>query len=86
VRGRRSAVLAEREYVLDEYVYLRSWGIAQNDCAARLHLPRESLRYILQKAAERGDPRSDWTPHVVECTGTYESLQVHRERARGWVA
>jgi len=82
VRGTRAAQAAERDFILDEYAYLRSWGIAQHDCADRLHLARESLRYILKKAAERGDHRSDWVPHTVECSGTYQALQAHRERER----
>jgi len=73
---------AEREYVLSEYSYLRSWGVSLNDCARRLRIPRESLRYILRKAAERGDPRSDWAPHEYVCSGSNQSLQHHRERGR----
>lgn len=77
---------AETSYVLDEYRYLRSWGIPRNECARRLGKERETLLRILKRAALRGDPRSDWTPHTDECSGTNESLQTQRERARGWVA
>lgn len=77
---------AETSYVLDEYKCLRSWGIPRSECAHRLHRSQEALQIILRRAAQRGDPRSDWTPHTDECSGSVQSLQHHRERARRWVA
>lgn len=82
MRGTKAEHDAEIEYILGEYAHLRPWGIRGGDFASRLGISRESLRYILRKAAERGDPRSDWTPHIHECTGTNESLQHHRARGR----
>jgi len=77
---------AETDLILHDYHYLRSWGLTVTECADRLHKDREVLRRILKRAALRGDPRSDWTPHTDECSGTFTSLRNQRERARGWVA
>jgi len=82
MKGTKAERAAEVEHVLFEYSYLRSWGISRADCAERLHMDREALRYLLQRAAERGDPRSDWAPHEYVCSGTNESLQHHREHGR----
>jgi len=76
----------QREYILDESVYLRSWGLTHEQIAAKLGVQPESLRRALQRAAERGDPRSDWEPHTYESSGTYSEQRVLRQRARGWVA
>jgi hypothetical protein len=75
------------ELTLHDYAYLRSWGLTMPECALRLGMTRENLRLMLKRAAQRGDPRSDYTPHVAECSGSHQSLQKRRERAmRGEVA
>jgi hypothetical protein len=75
------------ELTLHDYAYLRSWGLTMPECALRLGMSRENLRLMLKRAAQRGDTRSDYTPHVTECSGSYQSLQKRRERAlRGEVA
>jgi hypothetical protein len=75
------------ELTLHDYAYLRSWGLTMPECALRLGMSRENLRLMLKRAALRGDDRSDYTPHVTECSGTSQSLQKRRERAlRGEVA
>lgn len=76
----------ETDLLLHDYAYLRSWGLTRAECAERLHKDPELLRRTLKRAALRGDPRSDWEPHVDECSGTHASLRHQRERARGAAA
>jgi DNA-binding transcriptional regulator LsrR (DeoR family) len=75
------------DLTLHDYAYLRTWGLTMAECALWLGMSRENLRMMLNRAAQRGDTRSDYTPHVTECSGSYQSLQKRRERAlRGEVA
>lgn len=77
---------ARREIIMGEYAFLRPWGLTRQQIADKLGIKRDTLVQHLKRAAAAGDPRSDWAPHTDECSGTNESLQTQRERARRVVA
>ncbi len=77
---------AKHELIMEEFAFLRPWGLTRQQIADKLGVERDSLVQHLRRAAVAGDPRSDWEPRVDVCTGTDQSIRNQRERARGWVA
>jgi len=77
---------AKHELIMEEYAFLRPWGLTRQQIADKLGVERDSLVQHLKRAAVAGDPRSDWEPRVDECTGTDQSIRNQRERARRAVA
>ena len=53
------------DVMLDEYSFLKDWGYTVEQIAARLHIQPASLRRTLMRAADRGDPRSDFPARPV---------------------
>lgn len=47
-----------RDELLDEWVYLRSWGVSREDAARRLGMNQASFKRALERAKAAGDPRA----------------------------
>lgn len=71
---------------MEEYEFLRPWGLTRHQIADKLGMQYDSLIQQLKRAAKAGDERSDWTPPTHVPSGTHADLQARRERAKRVVA